>query len=713
MPGDVYVRAAATPGDLGGGDGSLADPFHSVEVGIRSLQNSGGGIVRLFGGTHFIESVVLDSISGLDEENRIVVCPVAGSGEVFIDSCLPEFLAPNGRWIEVAPPHGVSGEYIWPDRFDFPGARIVHRGAFFDWPGHARLVSYDRVEDLRSARQEWPQNEGDNRVFVPNPNDPNDPPTTFVPQFVDGKPTRRPWVYMGPGIWFDPSPEPDIKDASGKVVSYGGRHVHIRLAKTTNHVPNWADYEGESSPNDLRLALSMDQTRALFLKSCRHIKFEHLTLRFGSPETVLLNNCSDIVFDHCRIRSGSRAIFLNVDGDKPHDENRDILVEHCEIDGGIPTWFFRSDRKDVYRYGPEDKDLVTEDETTDNQLGHATSGVQLSGRARSFNVVVHHCEIFNAHDSYIFGDGMSFHHNWVRNLNDDGIAVSADAQTKNAKIFCNVMTKCLTALSFAARRLDVVYIYGNLFDLREPTLGIRPSGPDTGVTDSLRQGHFFKDGADEGPIELFHNTCVVLDPGANGTDFSAANDAGFSYYVTIGKGEDPRRAFNNILVAAFTPGQVKPIAFLAPKSFSCQTNGNTFFRVPQEDDEDNFLVRRRNGPPGTNESVGFATLDDYRLHYWPNDTAHEYEHDSRLEDPGFRSFDTDTGAPHQGDDLRLGPRTPANDPEAWRAAVALPDLLRDMYVAATGTVPTDRGCYPPTGARLKVGVDGRRIYPPV
>jgi hypothetical protein len=237
----------------------------------------------------------------------------------------------------------------------------------------------------------------------------------------------------------------------------------------------------------------------------------------------------------------------------------------------------------------------------------------------------------------------------------------------------------------------VVYIYGSLFDLREPTLGVRPSGQDAGVPDSLRQGHFFKDGADEGPIELFPNTCVVLDPGAIGDDFGAANDAGFSYYVTIGNGEDPRQAFNNILVAAFTPGQVKPIAFLAPKSFPCQTNGNTFFRIPQEDDEDNFLVRRRNGPPGTNESVRFANLDDYHLHYWPNDTAHEYERDSKLKNPDFHSFDTDTGAPHKGDDLRLRPRTPADDPEspAWRAAVTMPDLLRDMYVAATGTVPTD------------------------
>jgi hypothetical protein len=55
-------------------------------------------------------------------------------------------------------------------------------------------------------------------------------------------------------------------------------------------------------------------------------------------------------------------------------------------------------------------------------------------------------------------------------------------------------------------------VYGNLIDIRQPTLGIRPK-KETGVPDSLRQGHFFKDGANEGQIELFHNTCVVLDPG--------------------------------------------------------------------------------------------------------------------------------------------------------------------------------------------------------
>ena len=67
-----------------------------------------------------------------------------------------------------------------------------------------------------------------------------------------------------------------------------------------------------------------------------------------------------------------------------------------------------------------------------------------------------------------------------------------------------------------AKTVGPVHIYGNLFDIREPTLGKRPTGE--GWPDSLRQGHFFKDGANEGPIFLFHNTCLVFDPGAKGDD---------------------------------------------------------------------------------------------------------------------------------------------------------------------------------------------------
>ena len=77
-------------------------------------------------------------------------------------------------------------------------------------------------------------------------------------------------------------------------------------------------------------------------------------------------------------------------------------------------------------------------------------------------------------------------------------------------------------------------------------------------------------------------------------------------------------------------------------------------------------------------------------------------------DPGFKSFDTATGRPHRGDDLRLRfhPKSPAKG-----TAVDMPQELTDMYSDATGTAPTDRGCYPFTGARLQVGVDGRMVFP--
>lgn len=425
--------------------------------------------------------------------------------------------------------------------------RPVNKGAFYDEPAHTRLVSYAELDDLRSNNQRWPDDEG-NVVWKLKPGTTD----TFIPGDK-----RRPFVYMGPGIWFDNTCE----------------RIHIRLVPTTNNIPNWPDFDpAESDPNQLNLALSTENSHAIFLKFCHNIQFQNLTLRFGNPDTVRLNSCSDIVFDHCRLRSGSQAIFMRTeDGLK----NENIKVEQCEIDGGLPTWFFRSDRKDTYFQGPDGQPEATEAEVHEHKLGYGTSGVQVSGEVGCVGVVVHHCEIVNAHDSYVFGYGMEFHHNWVHNLNDDGIAVSAVAETSEAKIYCNVLTQCLTALSFASKAVGPVYIYGNLIDIRQPTLSKRP--PAAGASDSLKQGHFFKDGANEGPIDLFHNTLLVRDPGLLGDDLDDANKVGFAYFSNIGLSSQPRTAFNNIMVAVFTPGAVKPIAFLAPKSFVTETDGNTFF----------------------------------------------------------------------------------------------------------------------------------------
>jgi len=689
---DVYVTPPAAPGAPATGTGTQEDPFTSVSDGIKAAQN--GGTVHLHGG-HYVESVELEGVSGLDEQ-WILVQPF-GDGEVFIDSLLPEFLKPgdDDGWDPVTPPGGTfNGEYVWRKPYPAPGPSLdrqrVIGGAFLDEPVHIRLVSYSQLGDLQAENQLWPDdNPADgNQVWRPH----DFLPDTFVPEDRPGRIYRRPWVYMGPGIWFD--------EAAGE------RKVHIRLAATDNRIQGWDDYEpDETDPNNVHLALSREEDYAIFLTNSHRIRFLDLTLRFGSPDTIRLNTCTDITFDHCRIRSGTRAINL-LTGNAANSRNKDIRVEHCVIDGGIPTWVFRSDRKDEYLMGPTDKVQAVKAEVFRNRLAASTSGVQISGTKRNSNVTVHHCEIVNAHDTYVFGDGMRFHHNWVHNLNDDGIALSGEAETTNARIFGNVMTQCLTALSFASEKtLGPVYVYGNLIDIRRPTLGIRRRKA-TGVPDSLRQGHFFKDGVNEGRIELFHNTCVVLDPGTAGADLADITDAGFSYFINIGASE-PRRAFNNIMVAVYTSdSHLRPIAFLAPAKFTTESDGNTYFRIPQgAEDSINFEVRRKVAG-NLVESRTYRTLADYRIDQWPPAGEDGYEAVSRREDPMFRSFDTAHGRPRHGDDLRLDGDSPAKG-----NVFSLPDGLGDMYLEDLGEEPLDRGCYPSNGARLRVGVDGRRVFP--
>jgi hypothetical protein len=693
----VFVTPPAVPGEVP--TGTEQDPFTSVKDGISAAQS--GGTVHLHAG-HYVESVRLQQIAG-QESHRILVQPF-GDGAVFIDSMLPEFLnptEPDERWDPVTAPNGeFHGEYVWQKQYPAPGIDLTRRGvgggALLEESVHVRLVSYSQLIDLLAENQVWPDTKpgpaDGNRVW--RLDDAPEANGTYIPETRDGRFHRRPSVYMGPGVWFD--------ERSSE------RRVHIRLAPTNNNIPGWEDYEaGETDPNNIRLALCRDEDYAIFATNCHHITFRNLELRYGNPDTVRLNTCSDISFDHCRIRSGTRA-FMFLTGNAADSWNEDIRIEHCVIDGGIPTWFFRSDRKDEYRMGPTDKDVAVQSETMRNRLGASTSGVQIAGSSRNKRVTVHHCEIFNAHDSYIFGDEMEFHHNWVHNLNDDGIALSADADTRNAKIYCNVVTQTLTALSFASNRaVGPVYIVGNLFDLRRPTMGRRPTGEDTGVPDSLRQGHFFKDGVDEGVIELSHNTCVVLDPGAKGDNLLDVTDAGYSYFINIGLNSDMRRAFNNILVAVYTsPVHVRPIAFLAPESFSTESDGNIYFRIPAGDPGSiNFQVRVKIGDE-VEESAGYATLGDYRTDQWPPDGTGGYEQSSVLTDPRFKSFDTATGMPLHGDDFRLRSDSPGK-----LNVAPLPTDQRQLYADATGEQPLDRGCYPPSGARLKVGVDGRRIFP--
>ena len=40
-------------------------------------------------------------------------------------------------------------------------------------------------------------------------------------------------------------------------------------------------------------------------------------------------------------------------------------------------------------------------------------------------MTIHHCEFHNAHDLYLGGTNIDFHHNWINNLNDEGLVLDA------------------------------------------------------------------------------------------------------------------------------------------------------------------------------------------------------------------------------------------------------------------------------------------------
>jgi len=721
--GTFVVEPPDVMGQPGAGDGTQQHPFQSIGEAIKHAAEHGGGIVAVRAG-HYVESIVLADIDA-----SILITPESDHDEVYVDACIPEFLRapglPSAVW-ELEDASG-GGVYRSVSRFDPPGGDPsggqVRSGAFYDAMQHTRLVSYARREDLVASHTVWTDDDiHANRVWRELPKEHRGDPRRFAPQDDPNRPWYRPWVYMGPGIWFG-------ETAVGHTgPSRGDRRVHMRLGSTDNGVQGWPDFDpGRLDLPHLRLALSRAQQRAVFLTGCQHVTFDRLHLRFGDEETVRLVGCTDIGFKRCTIWAASRAVYLlgrNSQGDDlPND---DIRFEDCVIDGGLPTWFFRSDRKDTYFLGEDiteatriqqivhDRDVglaAVEDgvaqpgEVEEAGLGYSTSGVLVSGEGVNTGIVISYCEIVNGHDSYLFGEGMQFHHNWVNNLNDDGLAMSALGGTKGVEVYGNVVTQCLTALSFT-NKVGPVYIYGNLFDCRRPTLGTRPADHDNPVPDSMRQGHFFKDGVDEGPIHLFHNTCLVLDPGATGADFSGVTLSGFSYFQGL-EGSLPRTMHNNILVAAYT-SKVGAVAHLAPGTFDCKTNGNTFFRIAVDQHAasavDVFRVDYRNHPL---DAGTFSTLQEYWDRYWPTD-GDKYEADSVLADPLFHSFDVATGHPGRHDDLRL--RSRADSPTKGKA-VSMPHELTQKFSSLAEGHTADRGCYPSTGALMRVGVGGRRWFP--
>lgn len=713
--------------------GTLNLPFRTINQGIGKLV--AGDILSLRQGT-YVETVTISQKIGAENDN-IVIRSFPGE-HACIDGSLPQFRALDDncwRLASLDDPKAHADEYISTETFANAPNDPVNRGVFLDYHPYTRLITYSNLNDFRSDNEtfdlitdypkpdlregpavmekcgeaEGKQNPacllfqdgskykpGLARVQCaaddPDPNCKQEGDKKF--KFVR---YRRPWVYMGPGLWFD-------RDA---------HKLHIRFSHTHNNVPGLVDYVGETDPNKIRLAISSKLMITLCVLASEHVRFENLTIRFGGQETIFLSGSRGVVFDHVRIRAGGYGVRMAA---------TDTVFRHCEFDGGLPTWYFRTDRKAGYFF-------VADGEIVENSLGAGTLDVLLLGNPNDTGTHVHHCEFHDGHDIYLHGANLTFHHNWIYNLNDEGLFLDAgkttDLQSYQMNIFQNVITKTQSAISFAGSHTKGNwYIYRNLIDLRSPTAGFRPRS--NGDQQVWRFGQAFKISGEDGPRDLFQNTFLV----------HAQNEqASYLHYRDTTKNQ-PRRTFNNIFVAVNPDiNSDKAITFVPSPSFPGPTDGNNYHRIGArtrplfrfleycfKDDPPCPQVPIKPPPapppcpadPTNDRKCGAGTFADLaalknsllfqqsKSQYTPG-----YEANSIEADPRFRRLGAE-GVFHEADDLRLDKD---NASPAIRAGVVLPDDLRLMDpFAPTGDNP-DIGCYPLGSCPLQVGVDSRRSFP--
>jgi hypothetical protein len=633
--------------------------------------------LTLRGGT-YVEEVSISKLAGKPGQ-EISIRSYAGERAV-IDSSIPIF-----RTATATPPAWVPASTIDPSAHPdewasadppFPDKVLPVRGAFLGTP-YRRLISYSTKQDFQADNQTF------GKIF-----DPETCPSRQPYRVTDehGTPlldedeqdhTKKeftyPWVYMGPGIW-----------------RRSENRVHIRLTHTTNNIPGLEDYTGPTDPNQLGLAICDLNRTTLTIEGSRCLVFKDLTLRFGGRNTVHIDNCHCLVFDGVEIWASTIGVRFGT--------AEQVTFRDCRLDGGLPPWFFRGDRKNEYDYLPE-----LGQPKLHNTLGKGTIDVLMSGEGygrRDFDI--HHCEFVNGHDLYLVASNMHFHHNWIDNLHDEGMMLDTQPSA-SGRIHSNVITRCLSPISMATGHATSGhwYLYRNLIDLRAPTAGKRPES--TGDTAVWRFGNAFKsneDTAPDGPYDVFHNTFLVRDQQGQASYLHYRSDAS----------PNPRRSFNNIFVAVNTePLSDVALTYLPPPSFPGPTDGNLYYRIGAAN-KPAFKAVPYTLDCKDFRAPEFATLNDFRCSEM-FEQSHRvyppgYEATGQLTDPGFRSIGAD-GTFNPLDDLRLTADSPARS-----AGIPLPPDLQDLDSDATAPIPPSRdiGCYA-HNELLYVGVLGQRQFP--
>jgi len=663
----------AAPDGLEANDGSESAPW-PLQHAIDHLDETVDHVLVLLAGVYDADDVAI-SISNLKHPDPPYVISGAPSASVVIDGSVPEFrTVPNDLWEHVGGPD--SGEY----RSTMPSAETEPaRGSFLSRRPYTRLITHQFLEDLQS----------ENELAGPIcPDNPLDGPPPRQPEL--GHPEvarRRPWMYLGPGLFHNPAADDN--------------RIHVRLSPTHHYLAGFPDYDGETDPRKVPLAIWFEQRATVRIANCNSVTFSNVTVRHGDT-SVTIEDCEDVLLDHVDVDAGN-------DGIKLRGTCNRVTLTNVLVDGGLPPWYFRSDRKGEFH--------LASDATFQRAQapGQNTMKSLLSGTPKCHDSVVRNCEFVNGHDLYTFGTGLRFSRNWIQNLDDDATVIDTEGSA-DLRIFENVVEQCQTVLSSGGEVPGAgTSVFRNLIDLRRPFAKSRPRVyektpcDETDATEDRRTldvGVLVKPDPPDGPLHFFHNTCVVRD-----------NQVHASFNHLSRWGPSRRQVFNNIFVAVNSVADSdKPISFLPnvdvdlpASSDDAATDGNCFFRTGQYHFE--ALLAVRNNASGGQAS--FDTLEDYRGpptpsgHFIGSQTIYVpgFENSSIEADPQFRRFGPAHLVPAWQDDFRLWGEKPAG-----AAGVELQGPLATMDTAPHLTHPA-MGFLPLGAAPLTVGVDGRRVFP--
>jgi hypothetical protein len=374
----------------------------------------------------------------------------------------------------------------------------------------------------------------------------------------------------------------------------------------------------------------------------------------------------------------------------------------------LPDWLFRGDLKDQYKFldGVQTRDNFLAKQTSESLLGfELTDAVEIS-----------HSEFTNAHDVYLQASNVTFHHNWISNLHDDGLLLDGSA-IASGLVHHNVIVRTLSAIGFAGDYLAGKWqIYRNLVDLRQPTAGFRPRNTSSDRSHVWRIGAAFKGGrTPEGPYDIFQNTFISPFGAEYPAGLPEYPQASFTHLRNSVAPLSQRRSINNVFaVLNREPALDAPFAFLLPPGAPAAINGDLFYKkgygtqvfmTPIPGDPEHFHLF--SCAPGQNCLNSWHANAFFQSTQASNPPGYEANAVLML-DPEFHSW---TGETSTADDFRLKRTSPGRN-----AGVLLPVDLQKLDLETSGTGAPDIGAYQASAdtglaPKLRVGVGGRKVYP--